>query len=78
MSPESALLEMWRDLRNDARPTSVALVQACIVFAHHVDLLTLEQRELWLRRIATCPGNDNEGGRAWCAYCGETQKEATT
>lgn len=76
MTPDAVLLEMWRDLRNDARPAPVAMVQACIMFAHHVDLLTLEQREMWLRRITTCPGHDDEGGRSWCAYCGNMPKDA--
>lgn len=74
MTPDAALMEMWRDLRDDARHAPE--VRACIYFAYEVDLLTLEQRELWLRRITTCPGHDDEGGRAWCAYCGEMPKEA--
>lgn len=73
MTAEQALLEMWRDLRNDARRAPE--VRACIFFGYKVDLLTLEQRELWLRRITTCPGHDDEGGRAWCAYCGDMPKE---
>lgn len=74
MTPDEALTEMWRDLRNDRRDT--VNVRACINFAYDIDALTLEQRELWLRRIPTCPGHDDEGGRAWCAYCGDMPREA--
>ena len=69
MTPDEALMENWRGLRDDARRKPV--VSALINFAYDVDLLTLEQRELWLRRLDTCPGHNDEGGRAWCAYCGD-------
>lgn len=74
MTVEDALKEMWRDLRDDARrqPAVVAVIN----FACDVELLTLEQHELWLRRIQSCPGHDDEGGRAWCAYCGDMPDDA--
>lgn len=73
MSPEQAFMECWRDLRDDARrkPQVIAVVN----FAYDVGLLTLEQLELWLRRLDTCPGHEDEGGRDWCAYCGNMPKE---
>jgi hypothetical protein len=74
MTADETLTEMWRDLRNDARHAPA--VRVCINFAYDCDYLTLEQRELWLRRIATCPGHDDEGGRSWCSYCGDMPKEA--
>ncbi len=69
MTAEDALLECWRDLRDDARRKPH--VAAVVNFAYAVGLLTIEQRELWLRRLDACPGHDDEGGRAWCAYCGD-------
>lgn len=63
-----ALLDEWRECRNDAR--HVPVVNAIVNFSYHAGLLTSQQRELWQRRIVTCPGHDDEGGRAWCAYCG--------
>lgn len=76
MTAEQAFMEMWLDLRNDARHAAIERAAACINFAYSCDLLTLEQRELWIRRITTCPGHDDEGGRAWCAYCGDMPREA--
>ncbi len=64
-----ALLDEWRALRDDARYYDCAA--ACVRLAHRVGLLTDEQRELWLRRLTTCPGHEDEGGRQWCAFCGE-------
>lgn len=69
MTPDEGLMDQWRNLRDDARHKPAA--RACVNFAYDCDLLTLEQRALWLRRLETCPGHDDEGGRAWCAYCGD-------
>lgn len=66
-----ALMNVWRTLRNDARPVQLACAGAIVLFAHDAGLLTVEQKELWLRRFTTCPGHEDEGGRSWCAYCGE-------
>lgn len=74
MTTDEALTEMWRELRNDRRSTG--FVRACINFAYDIEAMTLEQRELWLRRILTCPGHDDEGGRSWCGYCGDMPLEA--
>lgn len=63
-----ALMERWRWLRDDARRRGE--VAACVDFAYDAGLLTAEQRELWVRRLDSCPGHDDEGGRSWCAYCG--------
>lgn len=70
---ERALLDEWRALRDDARYYDCAA--ACVRFARRAGLLTVEQEELWLLRLTTCPGHDDEGGRAWCAFCGELERE---
>lgn len=62
------LTEEWKETRNDAnRIPSVGLA---VRLLRRLGLLNSEQEELWLRRIQTCPGHDDEGGRDWCAYCG--------
>lgn len=76
ITPDEAIKAMWRDLRDDARPSYVARVVACINFAWDVGLIAMDERELWLRRITTCPGHDDDGGRAWCAYCGDMPKDS--
>ncbi len=68
------LMELWRNLRNDISDRQKVFVCGAISFAFSVGLLNLEQRELWQRRIETCPGHDDEGGRYWCAYCGGLDK----
>jgi hypothetical protein len=74
VTAREALAGRWRDLRDDAR--GAPAVRACIDFAWDVGLITMDERELWLRRITTCPGHDDEGGRSWCAYCGDIPKDA--
>lgn len=66
----------WLDLRNDNTLPRLKLLEVIRGF-HAVGLLTEEQRELWCLRTRTCPGHDDEGGRSWCAYCGDMPKEKT-
>lgn len=66
---DDVLQDLWRQARDDERHWFAAL--SCVVFAQRTGLLTDEQTELWTRRLDTCPGHDDEGGRRWCAYCGD-------
>jgi hypothetical protein len=61
----------WRHLRNDAGAPALAPVHGAIAMAQELGALNAEQAELWCRRLETCPGHDDEGGRRWCAYCGD-------
>lgn len=70
---DGELHRWWLELRDDG--TKRDHVAASIEFAFRLRLLSEDSRELWLRRIATCPGHDDEGGRSWCAYCGELERE---
>lgn len=79
MTDVDALLHsFWRDLRDSRHAANVTFTQGAIQFAREAELLTPDQYELWLRRIQTCPGHDDEGGRSWCAYCGALPKEEGT
>lgn len=69
------LKEMWLKMRDDASPTSMANAKAVILFAWHTFLLNGDEMELWTLRVATCPGHEGEGGRVWCAYCGNMPTE---
>lgn len=64
------LRDHWLGLRDDASPESAAYVRGTIDAAAAMCLLSEIESELWLRRIQTCPGHDDEGGRRWCAFCG--------
>jgi hypothetical protein len=74
---ESSIKELWKSLRNgigddtDPRHYAEFYVSGYLDALHCVGLLSDEQRELWGHRIKSCPGHDDEGGRRWCAYCGE-------
>lgn len=70
------LKKQWRELRNDNTMPRLTLLEVIRGF-HAVGLLTEEQHELWCLRTRTCPGHDDEGGRSWCAYCGDMPKEKT-
>lgn len=65
---EIALREEWLALRDDARYYDCAA--AVVRFAGRCGLLSKDEQELWLRRFLSCPGHDDEGGRSWCAFCG--------
>ncbi len=71
---EAELRKLWFAMRDNASSTTAGKVMACILFAWRIGCLTSDQRELWQRRITTCPGHDDEGGRVWCAYCGDMPK----
>lgn len=76
MTPEQYFQERWKELRDNAGTEALARVHGAISFAARTGAVTRDQAELWVYRIATCPGHDDEGGRDWCAYCGEMTKEA--
>ncbi len=68
---KAALRIEWQELRNDAGHNDHAA--ACVRFAMRLGLLSDDDGELWLRRFTTCPGHDDEGGRSWCAFCGDME-----
>ena len=67
---DELLDDLWSDMRNDAGPARAAYVHGAIAMAAHTGALDGTQAELWRRRVTTCPGHDDEGGRDWCAFCG--------
>ena len=70
MNSEDVLDVMWRELRNDYSEGQLARFYGAVTALNQVGLVSAEQVELWLYRIKECPGHDDEGGRSWCAYCG--------
>lgn len=73
MNAEEWLKSQWYELRNQREWADLAFVKGAIALAKDIELLTDDQAELWYRRIETCPGHDDEGGRNWCSYCGSMQ-----
>lgn len=68
------LHQRWREMRNEAGPAAMRVAFGIVEAFAFVELLTAEQAELWRRRYQTCPGHEDEGGRAWCAYCGDLEE----
>lgn len=61
--------QRWRDLRDDHSKADRVL--EALELAKVVGIFSEERAELWRLRLWTyCPGHDDEGGRVWCAYCG--------
>ena len=70
MDAQIVLQDMWRNLRNDFSERARGFVLGAITALYLADVISDEQRELWTLRIDDCPGHGDEGGRVWCAYCG--------
>jgi hypothetical protein len=74
-SVDAFLWELWRKLRNNASEEKIQYVRGAIEMAWHLKAFSAEIRELWGRRIKTCPGHEDDlGSRDWCAFCGQMEK----
>ncbi len=74
-NPDDELHRRWRELRNNGSVGAMSAMREVISFARAIGALTDDQAELWSRRIETCPGHGDEGGRSWCAYCGDLKPD---
>jgi hypothetical protein len=72
---EGRLFELWDSRIDGITPTVKAYEQGYLDALSHTDQITDEHRELWERRLETCPGHDGHGGLNWCAYCGNLPPE---
>jgi hypothetical protein len=70
------LTDCWKELRNDGSDHALAIFKAKVDALAATGLLCEAEQELWMRRSASCPGHDDEGGRVWCAYCGNLTQES--
>jgi hypothetical protein len=64
---ELELTNLWKACR-DGHPEGSHAAKIVIDSFRVVGLLDKEQAELWVLRLGTCPGHNDEGGRDWCAY----------
>lgn len=65
---------IWRDLRDHASSEPMRLATAVLDAFLAIELFTADEHDLWTRRLRACPGHDDEGGRSWCAYCGDLER----
>jgi hypothetical protein len=70
MTTDEFLNKTWRSLRDDASPLALERWKGALIALHKCGLLSVLEVEAWANRFARCPGHDDEGGRAWCAFCG--------
>jgi hypothetical protein len=77
-SPAEVLDDLWKDLRNDCSLAKIKAVVTVIHAFHQTAFINTMEMELWERRITTCPGHEDEGGRVWCAYCGNMKVPTDT
>lgn len=75
---ERELDRQWRELRDGASREHMSYVEAAIDMVKTIGVFTAAEAELWHRRIEKCPGHDDEGGRSWCAYCGNMPQPPET
>lgn len=68
---QAALSGLWHGLRDDASTIRLAYVTGAIGVLEIIDALNHVEADGWRARIQRCPGHDDEGGRSWCAYCGD-------
>ena len=66
-----ALTKYWKRLREDRTPTTHAFVRGAISVLREVALLSEDDEKQWLKRIATCPGHEDDPRSTWCEYCGD-------
>lgn len=78
LSPNSFLEIIWRDARNDASPIRQTYFAGAIEALKMCGMLNQLEAEGWIARFRTCPGHDDEGGRVWCAYCGNLNAPKAT
>jgi hypothetical protein len=75
------LRKSWEEHSNDASPEALGKTVAVIQAFLAVTVLDSEKAELWrLRIISGCSYSKagHDGGRAWCAYCGNLPSEDRT
>jgi hypothetical protein len=61
---------LWREMRNNRSELIVAQAMGALTALLACGLLTALEVTQWTYCFDRCPGHDDEGGRRWCAYCG--------
>jgi len=61
---------VWRGMRDGYKGQDVDRIHGALMVLQYLGALSPVERDGWAARLRTCPGHDDEGGRAWCAFCG--------
>jgi hypothetical protein len=73
VNPDEFLNGLWDSMRDDCSVRAQAQAAGALVALQAVGLLSLLELEAWAIRFQHCPGHGAEGGRVWCAYCGDLE-----
>lgn len=69
----------WGELMNENTELAKAVVIGMISMARALDLLTELEMDGWVARIERCPDlaefGEHIGGRDWCAFCGDIERQ---
>lgn len=61
---------LWREMRNNRSELIVARAMGALTALLACGLITTLEVTQWTYCFDRCPGHEDEGGRSWCAYCG--------
>lgn len=75
MTAEEYMRVLWLDCRDQGKPL-IAAAKVVVDAFEKTDKFDRDRGELWERRLTTCPGHDDGGGRQWCAYCGDIKADS--
>lgn len=73
MTVNEFLNKFWRTMRDDNSNEAKAQAAGAIAALKATGQLNALEAEAWATRMEHCPGHDDEGGRVWCAYCGNLE-----
>lgn len=68
---EALLQGRWLRLRDNANDEAIRLAEEYLFAFWQLGLVDDIGVDGWKARFRRCPGHTGEGGRVWCAYCGE-------
>lgn len=65
------LMGRWGGLRDSATTTDLLKADEYLFAFWQLGIVDDLDVDGWKARFRRCPGHINEGGRVWCAYCGD-------
>lgn len=66
-----ALDDLHKSLRDDASIGPMHSARVTLKTFEAAGVIDAQERRLRTLALQSCPGHDDEGGRTWCAYCGD-------
>jgi len=68
---DGVLRAQWLNLRDNASPEKLTFADGVVFALYQVGAISEAEAEGWRARFERCPGHEGEGGRVWCAFCGD-------